>query len=115
LRGEILGVPSAGTRLFAIAERLDGFDGALIKPSMPDGAVLALAIGALLWLAGLDMPNADASPQRRFQQLARQAMRSIAERELAAEVFRAGVHCLAVDCMAINEKGREWRLVGHAI
>ena len=115
LRGEILGVPSAGRRLFAIVERPDGFVDVLIKPSMPDGAVLALDTGALLRLAGLDVPNADASPRRRVQQLARKAMLSIAERERAAEVFRAAVHCLAVNCMAINEKGREWRLVGHAI
>ena len=115
LRGEILGLPLAGRRLLAIVDRLDGLDDVRIKPSMPDGAVLALDTGALLRLAGLDVPNADASPRRRFQQLARQAMRSIAERELAADVFRAVVHRLAVNSMSINEKGREWRLVGHAI
>jgi hypothetical protein len=78
----------------AIAERLDGFDDVLIEPFVPDGAVVALDIGVLLRLAGLDMPNADASPRCPFQQF-------------AADVFRAVVRRLAVDCMAINEKGRE--------
>jgi hypothetical protein len=105
----------AGRRLFAIAERLDGFDGALVQPFMPNGPGIAINIGALPGLSRLDVPDRNPPRFSRFQQLARQAMRSIAERELTTEVFRAVVYRLAVDCMEINEKGREWRPACRAI
>jgi hypothetical protein len=40
---------------------LDGFDDVLVEPFMPDGAVVALDTGVLLWLAGLDELNGDAA------------------------------------------------------
>ncbi len=39
---------------------LDAIDDLLIEPIMPDCAVVALDLGVLLWLAGLDFQNGDA-------------------------------------------------------
>ncbi|MNY72849.1 hypothetical protein D3C86_2114980 [compost metagenome] len=39
---------------------LDAFDVVLVEPLMPDGAVVALDIGILLRLAGLDIAQGNA-------------------------------------------------------
>jgi hypothetical protein len=79
LRGETPGFPLAGKRSLAIAERLDGLKDVLTEQFMPDGAITALAIGALLRLAWMDMPKADPLRLSSFQQR-------------AADVFHAVVH-----------------------
>jgi hypothetical protein len=56
LRGVILGL-------------LDAFDDVLVEPFMPDGAVVALDVGVLLRLSGLDVLDGDApffSPDQQF-------------------------------------------------
>jgi hypothetical protein len=40
---------------------LDGFDDVLVEPFMSDGAVVALDVGVLLGLAGLDVLDRDAT------------------------------------------------------
>ena len=58
---------------------LDGFDDVLVEPFMPDGAVVALDIGVLLWLAGLDVLERDAAFLGPDQQLAADVFRAIVD------------------------------------
>ena len=48
---------------------LDSFDDVLVEPFMPDGAVISLDIGVLLWLTGLDVPDGNPMFFRPFHQL----------------------------------------------
>ena len=44
---------------------------------MPDGAVVALDVGVLLRLAGLDVLDGDAPPRSPYQQLATDVFRAV--------------------------------------
>jgi hypothetical protein len=68
LRGKVLGL-------------LDGFGDVLVEPLMPDGAVVALDIGVLLRLAGLDVLDGDFPLFGPFHQLAADLFRAVACRE----------------------------------
>ena len=49
---------------------LDGFDDVLVEPFMPDGAVVALDLGVLLELAGLDVLDGNPLTRSPFHQFA---------------------------------------------
>ena len=75
----ILSLPLAGRRLPAIAVRLDAFDDVLIQPFMPDGAVVALDIGVLLGLSGLDVLDGNPMFRRPFHQLFADVFRAVVD------------------------------------
>ena len=57
----------------------DGFDDVLVEPFMPDGAVVALDVGVLLRLAGLDVLDGDAPARSPDQQLATDVIRAVVD------------------------------------
>jgi len=75
----ILGLPLAGRRLPAIAVRLDAFDDVLVEPFMPNRAVVALDVGVLLWLSGLDALDSISLFLIPYQQLATDVLRSVVD------------------------------------
>lgn len=48
-------VVSPEPSLGEVLSLLDGFDDVLVEPFVPNGTAVALDIGVLLWLSGLDM------------------------------------------------------------
>ena len=66
MRGEVLGL-------------LDGFDDVLVQPFVPDGAVVALDVGVLLWLSGLDALDGNPLFVGPDQQLATDVFRAVVD------------------------------------
>ena len=62
---------------------IDGFDDVLVQPFMPDGAVVALDIGVLLGLSGLDVLYDDATFLGPDQQLATDVFGAIVDSNIA--------------------------------
>ena len=65
---------------------LDGFDDVLVAPFMPDSAVVALDIGVLLGLSGLDVLDGDAlflgPDQQLFDDLTAEIKRQLSVKDL---------------------------------
>ncbi len=83
LRGEVLGLPLAGRRLLATAVRLDVFDDVLVRPFMPDGAVVTFDVGVLLGLSWLDALDGNTLFLSPFQQLDADVFRAIIDPDRA--------------------------------
>lgn len=66
---------------------LDCFEQILIQPFMPDGAIVALNIGVLLWLARLDMVQRNAFACRPLRQCCADIFRPVVDPN--GEDFRA--------------------------
>jgi hypothetical protein len=64
-----------------ILSLLDTFDDILVQPFVPNGAVVALDIGVLLGLSGLDVLNSDALFLGPFSQFFTDVFGAIARRE----------------------------------
>ena len=62
-----------------ILSLLDGFHDVLVEPFVPDRAVVALDIGVLLELAGLDVLDGDAAFLGRDQLLATDVVRVVVD------------------------------------
>ena len=58
---------------------LDGFDDGLVEPFMPDGAVVALDVGVLLGLTGLDVLDGNTVFRGPDQQLATDVFRAVVD------------------------------------
>jgi len=59
----------------------DGFDDVLIQPSVPHGAIVALNVGILLGLPGLDMQYGNPLFPSPFHQLFTDVFRAVARSE----------------------------------
>ena len=58
---------------------LDGFDDVLVEPFVPDRAIVALDVGVLLRLTGLDVLDRDAQFLSPDQQLATDVFRAVVD------------------------------------
>jgi hypothetical protein len=79
----ILGIPLAGRRLAAVAVKLDAFDDVLVQPFMPNRAVVALDLGVLMGLAGMDVEDGNSLSLSPFRQLFIDIFRAIIDQNAA--------------------------------
>jgi hypothetical protein len=69
---------------------LDAFDDVLVEPFMPNRSVVALDVGVLLWLAGLDVLDSNSLFLSPYQQFATDVFWAVVEpygAGLAAPLF----------------------------
>ena len=96
LVGAIVGVspqPFCGE----VLSLLDGFDDVLIQPLVPDRAVVALDVGVLLRLAGLDVPDGDPMLFGPLQQRAADVFGAIVDLSRFHAAPRLVLGCLAFE------------------
>jgi hypothetical protein len=60
---------------------LDAFDDVLVEPFMPNRSVVALDVGVLLWLSGLNVLDSDSLFLSPYQQLATDVFRTVTPSE----------------------------------